>query len=313
MNPLVSILIPLYNVENFLPKCLDSVVNQNYQHLQVVIVDDGSADGSLDIALSYSERYSFIEVYHQENSGVAAARNTLLSHVKGEFFIFIDSDDWIELNMISFLVDKANESKADAITCRIVFDDTYCKSDYKQDSWNQETLIYNFLCHKVISGSLCNKLIRSSLIRGFKFSPGISYGEDTLFCWRLFQNVTLLLYTDKELYHYRTNQTSLSRSNWHPDKKGTGHLVWQMISEDTIKLWPQFINIAKTRFAIEDFWALYYASAAGYTYDQHIKLRQYNVRKNFIQILMSNLVSTKIKVCALISSFNYSLLKYFSK
>ena len=88
---LVSVLIPVYNVAQYLPKCLDSIVNQTYQQLQVVVVDDGSSDKSLFIAKDYAAKYPFVEVYHQENAGVAAARNNLLSHVKGDYILFVDS------------------------------------------------------------------------------------------------------------------------------------------------------------------------------------------------------------------------------
>lgn len=157
---LVSVLIPVYNVAQYLPKCLDSIVNQTYQQLQVVVVDDGSSDNSLSIVKDYAAKYPFVEVYHQENAGVAAARNNLLSHVKGDYILFVDSDDWLELDMIEFLISKIERYKVDVVTCGMVVNDTAVRKEYKQECWNQEVTIQKFLFHKELSGSLWNFLRR---------------------------------------------------------------------------------------------------------------------------------------------------------
>lgn len=293
MFPLVSILVPAYNVAQYLHKCLDSIVNQTYQQLQVVVVDDGSSDNSLSIVKDYAAKYPFVEVYHQENAGVAAARNNLLSHVKGDYILFVDSDDWLELDMIEFLISKIEKYKVDVVTCGMVVNDTAVRKEYKQECWNQEVAIQKFLFHKELSGSLCNKLVKKSLLHNIVFHCGISYGEDALFCWQFFQNINSLLYTDRQLYHYRMNQTSISHQSWSPQKKGTDHGVWEAISSDTEKWWPQYLTIAKARFAIQDMWALYYASLSDYKYDKHIQLRQKNIRENLKNIRRSHLLGMK--------------------
>lgn len=290
MMPFVSVLIPIYNVEQYLPKCLDSIVNQTYQHLQVVLVDDGSTDNSLRIAQDYAMKYPFIEVYHQENAGVAAARNNLLSHIKGDYVLFVDSDDWLELDMIEFLIGKAEESRVEVVICGMVVNDTMVKSEYKQEYWGQEEAISKFLIHNELSGSLWNKLVKTSLLHNVVFHCGICYGEDALFCWQFFQNITSLLYTDRQLYHYRMNEVSISHQVWDPMKKGTGHIVWKIIVSDTEKCWPQYLTIAKARFAIEDMWALYFASLGDYKYDEHIRVRQMNIRENLKNIKDSHLL-----------------------
>ena len=206
MNPLVSVLIPVYNTEKYLPACLESIAGQTYPNLQVVVVDDGSKDASLSIAQEYAAKHPFIEVYHQENAGVAAARNNLLSHVKGEYVLFVDSDDWIEPDMVDFLVKKAKEYKVDMVTCgRVVNDDLPKVECSIVELWNQEHVIKEFLRHVSFNGSLCNKLIRVDLLHDVKFHFGISYGEDALFVWNVLQHVKQVLVTDKELYHYQMN------------------------------------------------------------------------------------------------------------
>lgn len=296
----VSVLIPVYNVEQYLPQCLDSIVNQSYKDLQVVIVDDGSTDNSLAIAKEYAARYSFMEIYHQENAGVATARNNLLSHVKGNYVLFVDSDDWIEPDMIEFLISKATECNAEVVTCEMVVNDTKVAREYIEKKWNQETTIQKFLFHKELSGSLWNKLIKSSLLHNLTFQKEISYGEDALFFWNAIQLLNKLVWTNRELYHYRKNINSLSRQNWTPERKGTGHLVWQSICDDVTIHWPQYLDIANARFALEDMWALYFASISGYKYDENIKLRQDNIKKNLRNIRKNKIDSIKKYIAAIL-------------
>ena len=313
MFPLVSILVPAYNVAQYLHKCLDSIVNQTYQQLQVVVVDDGSSDKSLSIAKDYAAKYPFVEVYHQENAGVAAARNNLLSHVKGDYILFVDSDDWLELDMIEFLISKIEKYKVDVVTCGMVVNDTAVRKEYKQECWNQEVAIQKFLFHKELSGSLWNKLVKTSLFHNVVFHCGISYGEDALFCWQFFQNISSLLYTDRQLYHYRMNQASISHSKWSPDKMGSGHIVWKLIEKETYCLWPQFARIASTSFVVSDLWQLYYESLSNYPYDSFMKMYQKRVRDNIILIRESKSISFNKKVFAEVISRSYYLGKILAK
>ena len=310
-KPLVSILIPIYNTEEFLPKCLDSIVNQIYSNLQVVIIDDGSKDRSLSIAQKYANQNPCIEVYHQENQGVASTRNNLLDKAKGDYVLFVDSDDWCELDMVDFLINKAIANNADIVTCSVVKNDEPFVSDiFLEEIWDQEKAVLEFLRHKIFNGSLWNKLIKTSLLHNLKFYCGIFYGEDALFLWEVLQNVNNIVVTNKVLYHYRMNNNSLSHLSWTPDKKGTGKFVWKKITEETEKRWPQYIDIVKVRAALEDMWALYYASASAYHYDNNIKVRQQNIRNNLGRIIKSDIASRNMKIYALISSLSYKLLKY---
>lgn len=310
-KPLVSILIPVYNTEEYLPKCLDSIVNQTYSNLQVVIIDDGSKDASLSIAQKYAKQYPCIEVYHQENQGVASTRNNLLDKVKGDYVLFVDSDDWCELDMVDFLINKAIANDADIVTCSVVKnDEPFVSNIFLEEIWDQGKTVLEFLRHKIFNGSLWNKLIKTSLLHNLRFHCGIFYGEDALFLWEVLQNVNCIVVTNKVLYHYRMNNSSLSHLSWTPDKKGTGKFVWKKITEETEKRWPQYIDIVKVRAALEDMWALYYASASAYHYDDNIKVRQQNIRNNLGRIIKSDIASRNMKIYALISSLSYKLLKY---
>lgn len=298
MQNTVSVLIPVYNMSKYLRECLDSVVNQTYQNLQIVVVDDGSTDNSLDIIREYEQKDERVEVFTQENAGVAAARNNLLSHIKGDYVIFVDSDDWIELNMVEFLVETLKRTNTDIATCSMVKD--ISNNSFNQEIWEHEKTVYEFLRHERISGSLCNKLIKTSLLHNVKFHCGISYGEDALFFWQVIKNKVRVAVTDKQLYNYRRNPTSISRQSWAPEKKGSGHIVWSLICDDVAKDWPQHLYVAQARFALEDMWGLYFASLAGYKYDEHIKLRQLNIKHNLHNIRKSKLAPLDRYITAVI-------------
>lgn len=316
-KPLVSILIPVYNTEDYFPKCLDSIVNQTYSNLQVVIIDDGSKDTSLCIAQKYAKQYPYIEVYHQENQGVASTRNNLLDKAKGDYVLFVDSDDWCELDMVDFLINKAIANNADIVTCSMVKnDETFVSNIFLEEIWDREKAVLEFLRHKIFNGSLWNKLIKTSLLHNLKFHCGIFYGEDALFLWKVLQSVDSIVVTNKILYHYRMNNNSLSHLSWTPDKKGTGSIVWKTITDETKILWPQYYTISKARYAIEDMWGLYYASLAKYPHDKNIEIRQRNIRRNLKLIRKSDLVSNNKIIASYILAYFYPLgrlLKYTRK
>ena len=117
MNPLISLVIPVYNVEKYLDKCMESVLAQTYDNYEVILVDDGSTDNSGKMCDEYAERDSRVTVYHQKNSGVSVARNVGIENAKGEFISFIDSDDWVDESYLEKLVNAQIKYNADLTIC----------------------------------------------------------------------------------------------------------------------------------------------------------------------------------------------------
>lgn len=328
-KPLVTILSPCYNVEKFLPQCLDSIINQTYSNLQIVMIDDGSKDGTWNILQEYAAKYPqtlqtsqtnqtpWIEIYHQDNHGVAYTRNQLLDKIKGDYVLFVDSDDWIEPNMVEYMLLLATSYNIDIVTCQKV---TNPKIDNFQvhsiTQWSQSKTIEEFLKHTSFHGSLWNKLIKADLLSGLRFQKDIWYGEDALLIWQVLQKVKSVTVTEKPLYNYRINEGSISAQNWTPEKKGSCHTVWNLIATDAERLWPQYADIAKARHAIEDMWGLYYASLADYPYDEHIKERQQVVRNNLALIRKSGLLSKNKIITSYALAYCYGLgklLKFITK
>ena len=182
-NPLISVLVPVYNCADFLDDCITSIVSQDYRPFQLILANDGSTDGSLEICRRYASKYDFIEVLTGPNQGVASTRNKLLDNAIGEYLLFVDADDWIEPGTLSCLYEIISSKNSDIAVCA----PKRANSDFKSvvDVWGKEKTIKEFLKHKKISGALWNKLIRRSLIEGERFRKDIFYGEDALFEWKI--------------------------------------------------------------------------------------------------------------------------------
>lgn len=308
-NPLVTILIPCYNVEKYIDACLYSIIRQTYSNLQIVLIDDGSSDNTWGELQRYVEKDSRIEIYHQPNQGVANTRNNLIEKVKGDYTLFIDSDDWIEPDMVEFLVAKVLIENADIAMCGMIINNSNTSTEYCERILTKEETIEAFLLHNDIKGSLCNKLVNSSLLKNECFESNIGYGEDALFCWQLFQKSDKTVFTNKRLYHYRMNNMSISHQSFGANKL-TGHLVWQSIASDTHKKWPQYLSIAQARWGMEDMYLLRLAGQSAYKYNDSIRELQATVKKFIPQMKSIGLLKGKEILNANIMCrwYGYSLL-----
>ncbi|MBO5133919.1 MAG: glycosyltransferase [Bacteroidaceae bacterium] len=309
-NPLVSILVPVYNVEAYLPQCFDSLLGQTYSHLQIVLIDDGSSDGSWRVMQEYAARDERIEIYHQENQGVGATRNHLLEKIKGDYVLFVDSDDWVELDMVEFLLGKASKDNADVVTCGNVINEAPVAAQYSQKVLSRNEAIERFLYHIEFRGSLCNKLVRTSLLHNCRFHCGISLGEDALFCWHFLQHANKVLFTDRQLYHYRMNESSICHSTFGP-KKLSAHYAWEQMCDETAKWWPQYLPIAQARHCIEDVLLLRDAVKSNYPVKSDIKLLQTTIANYSHHLFKLSITSFKMKVFAVVISKCSTFAKYF--
>lgn len=310
-HPLVSILIPAYNVAAYLSQCLNSIVNQTYQYLQVVVVDDGSKDSTLKIAQQYAEKYEFVEVHYQENEGVATARNTLISLAKGDYVLFVDSDDWIEHDMVECMLKVLDESQSDIVVCGnfkelngfSIVNNVVNKSYVLEGA---ENVIKAFLMHKELNGSLWNKIVPRKYFEGLTFRKDIWYGEDCLFFWQaLSRGVEKISFMSDCFYHYRMNEKSISHEKFN-FKKMTGHEVWKQINEDVQAEWSALSDLSKAAYAVSDMWLLYFAAMDGYGFDNKIRIYKNNVRHSLKLIYKLGVIKKKKILFALLVSISYT-------
>lgn len=204
---MISVVIPVYNTAPYLRTCLNSVCEQSYTDLQIILVDDGSKDKSGEICDEFREKDDRVLVIHQENQGVSAARNHALQFVKGEWVSFIDSDDWLEKDMYESLLSLASRTNADIAEANVYEEqNNKCIRRNIWDSLGKEYVCFTgtekYLYGYSYTPVLWNKLIKRELIKE-KFSENIRYGEDTLFLLGTVIAASVIAVTTKPLYHYR--------------------------------------------------------------------------------------------------------------
>jgi glycosyltransferase involved in cell wall biosynthesis len=185
---LITVVIPVYNVERYLARCLDSVLQQTYRNLEVLLVDDGSKDSSGRICDEYALQDSRVKVFHIENGGVSNARNLALANTSGEWVLFVDSDDWLELTAIERMVAFSTENQADCGIFSLLFE--YGNSASKMEVQEFVGTPFDLLSGKVpvseinkLICSPCNKLYKTKIIaeNHLQFQAGIKFGEDFIF------------------------------------------------------------------------------------------------------------------------------------
>ena len=180
---LISIIVPVYNVEKYLRDCLDSIACQSYKNIEIILIDDGSEDKSGEICDEYVSNDNRFFVIHKENEGVSVARNTALRFAKGEYVGFVDSDDTIEKDMFLNLYNSCKDNNSDICICNVnVFENGKNTGAYISELVDRR---YNkgeiFKDMKNISGVLWNKLFYAGVIKGLEFDSDIRFGEDMLF------------------------------------------------------------------------------------------------------------------------------------
>lgn len=201
---MITTIVPVYNAEKTLIRCLDSILSQTYKHLEVIVVDDGSTDSSPKICDEYALKNARVKVIHQENHGALKARLNALKHARGEWISFVDSDDWIEHDMYSSLLEAAQPDS------EILWGEMFL--EYKEgrqkvtsfDVRNDAEFLIRQLLRGKIQGWMCNKLIKRELFfhKDIDMSSAHTMFEDVLWTLEMLLNSPNVTYISKPLYHY---------------------------------------------------------------------------------------------------------------
>lgn len=212
-TPLVSVLVPVYNVEKYLDECIDSIESQTYKNLEVIFVNDGSTDRSLDI-LNRRKRNNYI-VISQQNSGSASTRNTCMHYAKGEFLTFLDSDDMLLPGAIADMVEAALNNNADIVRGRFVRVSSKSEQLFSQASPDDIVEFRKaFLDWGNYSLSICGALFRQSLFtdNDLTFYDGLNFGEDFGMNCRAAYFAERVVNLDSVVYRYRINEQSMTQA-----------------------------------------------------------------------------------------------------
>lgn len=215
---LISIIIPIYNQEKYLRKCLDSILNQTYKNFEAILIDDGSTDSSPELCDKFAKEDDRIKVIHKVNAGVSETRNLGISIAKGEYICFIDSDDYIESTYLQDMYNVMEQEKnCDIVFCKYNIVDSEGnvqpqKEENLKEFVNMCDITYFYESKKLIPGFIWRSLYSKNIIGDLRFEKNIPYLEDVYFLTQLLlAKKPKLGYCDKHLYNYVTNFSSISR------------------------------------------------------------------------------------------------------
>ena len=222
---LISIIVPVYNTEKYLEQCLKSLINQTYKNIEIIVVNDGSTDQSLDILNKYSFKDNRIKLYSQKNQGISAARNTALEHINGKYIMFVDSDDWIEINTCETALHELKKNDSDIVMWAYKRDylnssKETCFMGMKSIRWKGKEVVN--LWRRMIGPvgdelklpqtvdsiiTVWGKLYKREMLYNLQFTDTKIVGtEDTYFNIKLFLRANSVLYIPSSLYHYRKEE-----------------------------------------------------------------------------------------------------------
>lgn len=206
--PKVSVIVPVYNVENYIEKCLDSLVNQTLQDIEIIVVNDGSTDGSKDKIQKYLQKYDNIKYLEKENGGLSDARNFGMPHATGEYIAFLDSDDYVELDIYEKMYEIAQKENSDMVECDFIWEyPDKVRLDTGKIYSNKKEMI-EFA--RVVAW---NKLIRKEILEYTKieFPFGLRY-EDVEFFYKLVPYLNKVSFVKEGLVHYVQRDTSIANT-----------------------------------------------------------------------------------------------------
>ena len=274
--PKVSIIVPVYNVEEYLERCLDSLVNQTLKDIEIIIVNDGSTDGSKEIIQKYLNKYKNIVYLEKENGGLSSARNYGIPYAKGEYIGFVDSDDYVEFTMYEKMYKKAVEEKSDMVECDFIW-------EYPNKKREDIGKIYSGKKEAIVEARVVawNKIIKKDIIEKTKitFPEGLRY-EDIEFFYKIVPYLDKISFVKETLVHYVQRESSIANTQ----NERTGEIF---------KIWENVLN-----YYIENNIFNEYRSELEYSYTRILlcsslkritKVKDKKVRKALIKLTWQNL------------------------
>ena len=245
----ISVIVPVYNVEPYLRKCVDSLLNQTISGYEIILVDDGSTDGSGFICDEYAASHPLIvRVIHQRNQGVSAARNAGIDQSQSKYITFVDGDDWVDNQYLAALYAGITQYDADLSCCGIVYDTS--KSDISPvnssgfDSLSKSDVIQRILLDPQFYGYGVNKLFKRDMLHGLRFDTALKMSEDMWFVVSYAKNIHNAVFTPDKLYHYRMRAGSATADFRFSDKFITGLEV----NHRLIEVYPMRPAITRYRY-----------------------------------------------------------------
>lgn len=309
---LISIIIPIYQVEKYLQKCIESVINQTYKHLEIILIDDGSLDNCPKICDEYAKKDSRIVVIHQKNSGLSAARNTGIENSTGEYLVFVDSDDTVELNLVEDLYKCVKKSNCKMAACgrKFVFEDgkVICKLPKNLErvfSFNEAIIeMNNFYFFDM---SAWGKIYNRNLFENIRFPEG-KLSEDYFIMYQIIELAQKVAYISKPLYNYLQRTSSISRN------KKINHdfiLAAKEQMENLENRYPELKSVLHTAYASANLTvADFYIKNRVKCSSQHVNEFRMAIKENLKYINNNKNISISKKIQFYLFLFNYKIYKF---
>lgn len=212
----ISVVVPIYKVEKYLNRCVDTIVNQTYKNLEIILVDDGSPDKCGMIAEEYAKLDSRVKVAHKKNGGLSDARNRGMEHVTGDYILFVDSDDWLEKNMIEKMVKISLKFKVDVVQSAfyyayedyLLFDNRFYKKDDPPIVLDNESLMTELVINERVKNFAWGKLYKTDIIRDIPFEKGVLF-EDVFWAHKVMHRVNKYVILHQPLCYYFQRSDSI--------------------------------------------------------------------------------------------------------
>lgn len=288
---LISVIVPVYNIENYIECCIKSIINQTYKNLEVILVDDGSTDKTGNICDEYKNIDKRIKVIHRKNEGVSSARNIGLENSCGKFIAFVDGDDYIEKNYLEFLYKSLIAHGADISICGTNdMRGNKIKSFSKvfQKSLTSEEALIELFKREKISVAIWGKLIKKKLFNEIKFNTEIKIAEDLDVMYKLFDNSkSVYVDTSKRLYY------------WQIRKESAVHKEYNDSFEDEVKVELNIIKFIKEK----------YTEILSYAIDQYIKTNFNCMKKAILAGQNNEVIKYEKNINLIIKDYNFKLNK----
>ena len=256
---LISVIVPVYNVAQYLEKSIASIQQQTYQNLEIILVDDGATDESGRLCEQIAEQDERVLVYHKENEGLSQARNDGLKQAHGDYVIFIDSDDYIHSEMIASLYQQLVKEDADVSSCGVmnVYANSESPQTENQDDYficDTETFLREYLIGEKIPGTICNKLIKKEIAAQLTFPKGLIY-EDAYYHFDLIKVAKKYVVNTNPYYYYFHRGDSITTKPY--AEKDLAYIdIYQKFYTEVVKEYPNLTEVAFFRLAYAHFFIL---------------------------------------------------------
>lgn len=309
MDKLVSIIVPVYKVERDLQACIDSLVNQTYRNIEIILVDDGSPDRCGEICDDNAKQDQRIVVVHKENGGQSDARNEGIKISKGDYITFVDSDDVVELTYVQTLLALCLTYNAEIAVCQnSVFNYTlgvvYSKNPLEEKCFSSKEAVTTMLYQKKFETCAWGKLYLRHIWDDLYFPQGMIY-EDLAICYKALLRSKKVAYTSKELYRYQIRENSTMTQKFSL-KKMDGIQVADMLLKDIQMYHPDFLLPAKSRYIAQNFHIL--AQIPNNIPEK--KMIQNNIKKVRISVILDKRARIRVRCACIMSFISFDLTMY---